>query len=50
MKDKINELAMKRKDKNIRHKYRGINGYNRGYQHRSNLEKNLLSNSHHIFK
>jgi hypothetical protein len=39
MKDKINELAMNNKNKNIRDLYRGINGFKRGYQLRNNLVK-----------
>jgi hypothetical protein len=35
--DKINELAMNSKNKNIRHLCRGINGFKKGYQPRSNL-------------
>jgi hypothetical protein len=31
MKDKINELAMSSKNKNIRDLYRGINKFKRGY-------------------
>jgi hypothetical protein len=38
-KDKINELATKIKNKNIRDLYRGINEFNRGYQPRNNLAK-----------
>jgi hypothetical protein len=37
LKDKIDELAKNRKNKNIRHLYRGINGFKWGYQPRSNL-------------
>jgi hypothetical protein len=37
--NKIDELAMNGKNKNIRHLYRGINGFNRGYQSKSNLVK-----------
>jgi hypothetical protein len=40
LKDKINELAMNSKNKNIRDLYRGINEFKRGYQARSNLVKN----------
>jgi hypothetical protein len=36
--DKINELAMNSKNKNIRDQYRGINESERGYQRRSNLQ------------
>jgi hypothetical protein len=52
LKDKINELATNRKNKNIRDLYRGINGYKRGYQRRNNLLKDengdLLGGSHNI--
>jgi hypothetical protein len=37
LKDKINELATKSKNENIRDLYRGINEFKRGYQPRSNL-------------
>jgi hypothetical protein len=39
LKDKINELAMNRKNKNIRDLYRGINEFKISYQPRSNLVK-----------
>jgi hypothetical protein len=39
LKDKIIELATMRKNKNIRDLYRGINGFKRGYQPRSNVVK-----------
>jgi hypothetical protein len=39
LKDKINELATNSKNKNIRHRYRGINEFKRGYQPRNNLVK-----------
>jgi hypothetical protein len=39
MKFKINEPAMKSKNKNIRDLYRGINEFKRGYQPRNNLVK-----------
>jgi hypothetical protein len=40
LKEKIDELAMSDKNKNIRDQYRGINEFNRrGYQHRINLVK-----------
>jgi hypothetical protein len=39
LKDKIHELAMNSKNKNIRDLYRGINDFKRGCQTRSNLEK-----------
>jgi hypothetical protein len=52
LKDKINELATISKNKNIRDLYRGIIGFNRGYQPRNNLVKdengNLLADSHNI--
>jgi hypothetical protein len=41
MKDKIVEIATKNKSKNIRDLYRGINEYNRSYQPRSNLVKDV---------
>jgi hypothetical protein len=37
LKDKINDLAMNSKNKNIRDLYRGINEFKRGYQPRNNL-------------
>jgi hypothetical protein len=37
VKDKINELAMNSKNKNIRDLYREINEFKRGYQPRNNL-------------
>jgi hypothetical protein len=53
MKDKINELAMNSKTKNIRNLYRGINKLKRGSQRISNLMKDengeLLADSHNIF-
>jgi hypothetical protein len=52
LKDKIDELATNSKIKNIRDLYRGINYFKKGYQPRSNLEKNengdLLADSHNI--
>jgi hypothetical protein len=36
LKDRINELAMNSKNKNIRDLYRGINGIKRGHQPRNN--------------
>jgi hypothetical protein len=49
---KINKLAMNSKNKNIRHLYRGINEFKRGYQLRNNIVKdensNLLEDSHNI--
>ncbi|PNF27183.1 hypothetical protein B7P43_G07852 [Cryptotermes secundus] len=52
LKDKIDELAMNSKNKNIRDLYRGINDFKRGYQPSSNLVKDesgdLLGDSHNI--
>jgi hypothetical protein len=52
LKDKINELAMNSKNKNIRDLYRGINEFKRSYQQRNNLVKDengdLLADSHNI--
>jgi hypothetical protein len=52
LKDKINELATKHKNKVIRDVYRGIHKFKRGYQPRSNLVKDengdLLADSHNI--
>ncbi|PNF14347.1 hypothetical protein B7P43_G05571 [Cryptotermes secundus] len=52
MKDKIDELAMNSKNKNIRDLYRRINDFKRGYQPQSNLVKDengdLLADSHNI--
>ncbi|PNF42200.1 hypothetical protein B7P43_G06780 [Cryptotermes secundus] len=52
LKDKIDELAMNSKKKNIRDLYRGTNDFKRGYQPRSNLVKDengdLLADSHNI--
>ncbi|PNF25074.1 hypothetical protein B7P43_G02032, partial [Cryptotermes secundus] len=52
LKDKIDELAMNSKNKNIRDLYRGINDFKRGYQPVSNLVKDengdLLADSHNI--
>jgi hypothetical protein len=52
LKDKINELAMNSKNKNIRDLYRRINEFKRGYQPRNNLVKDengdLLVDSHNI--
>ncbi|PNF31288.1 hypothetical protein B7P43_G12666, partial [Cryptotermes secundus] len=52
LKDKIDELAMNSKNKNIRDLYRGINDFKRGYQPSSNLVKDengdLLADSHNI--
>jgi hypothetical protein len=51
LKDKIDELAMNSKDKNIRDLYRGINDL-RGYKPRSNLVNDengdLLADAHKI--
>jgi hypothetical protein len=53
LKDKINELAMNSRNKNIRDLYRGINGFKRGYQPTNNLVEDenvdLLADSHNIF-
>jgi hypothetical protein len=47
LKDKINELETDNKNKNIRHLYRGIIEFKRGYQPRINIIKdenrNLLT-------
>ncbi|PNF20840.1 hypothetical protein B7P43_G12066 [Cryptotermes secundus] len=52
LKDRINELAMNSKNKNIRDLYKGINYFKRGYQRSSNLVKDengdLLADSHNI--
>jgi prefoldin subunit 5 len=52
LKEKINELATKSKNKNIRDLYRGINEFRRSYQPRNNLLKDensdLLVDSHNI--
>jgi hypothetical protein len=52
LKDKINELEMNSKNKNIKDLYRGINGFKRGYQPRNNLVKDengdLLADSHNF--
>jgi hypothetical protein len=52
LKDKINELAINSKNKNIRDLYRGINEFKKGYQPRSNLVKDengdLLADSQHF--
>jgi hypothetical protein len=39
LKDKVNEIARNRKNKNIRDLYRGINGFKRGYGPKNNLVK-----------
>jgi hypothetical protein len=53
LKDKINEIAMNNKNKNITNLYGGINKFKMGYQPRSNLVKDengdLLTHSHNIF-
>jgi hypothetical protein len=50
LEDKINELAMNSKNKNIRDLYRGINEFKWGYQPGNNLMKDgnsdLLADSH----
>jgi hypothetical protein len=52
LKDKIDELAMNSKNKNIRDLYKGINDFMRRYQLRSNLMNDengdLLADSHNI--
>jgi hypothetical protein len=52
LKDKINELAMNSKNKNIRDLYSGNNEFKRGYQSINNLVKyengDLLADSHNI--
>jgi hypothetical protein len=52
LKDKIDELAMNSKKKNIRDLYRRINYFKSDYQPRSNLVKDengdLLADSHNI--
>ncbi|PNF18055.1 hypothetical protein B7P43_G06939, partial [Cryptotermes secundus] len=52
LKDKIHDLAMNSKNKNIRDLYRGINDFKRGYQPSSNLVKDenvdVLADSHNI--
>jgi hypothetical protein len=52
LKDKINELESKSKNKNIRDLYRHINEFKKGYQPRTNLVKaergDLLVDSHKI--
>jgi hypothetical protein len=52
LKEKINEVALIRKNKNIRDLYRGINEFKKDYQPRSNLVKgvngDLLADSHNI--
>jgi hypothetical protein len=52
LKDKINELAMNSKNKNIGELYIGINEFEKGYQPRNNLVKDencvLLADSQNI--
>jgi hypothetical protein len=52
LKDNINELESNSKNKNIRDLYRGINGFKKSYQPRTNLVKDekgdLLADSHKI--
>jgi hypothetical protein len=52
MKDRIVELPVNSKSKNIRDLYRGINEFKRGYQPRNYLAKDescdLLADSHSI--
>jgi hypothetical protein len=43
LKDKINELAVNSKNKNVIDLYRGINEFKRNYQPRNNLGISLLS-------
>jgi uncharacterized protein YPO0396 len=54
LKDKINELESNSKNKNIRHLYRGINEFKKGYRTRTNLVKDeradLLADPHKIVK
>jgi hypothetical protein len=46
LKEKINELATKSKNNNIRDLYRGINDYKRGYQPTNNLVKDENGDLH----
>jgi hypothetical protein len=39
LKDRIDDIATNSKNKNIRHMYRGINEFKRGFQPSSNLVK-----------
>jgi hypothetical protein len=52
LKDRINELAMNSRNKNIKDLYRGINEFKMGYQPSNNLVKDengdLLADSHNI--
>jgi hypothetical protein len=41
MKDKINKLETNNKNKNIRDLYKGINEFNKGYQPRINIIKDM---------
>jgi hypothetical protein len=54
LKDKIDELVTKSKNKNIRYLYRGINEFKRSYQPRNNSVEDenddLLADSHNILK
>jgi hypothetical protein len=44
LKGKINELEANNKNKNIRHLYRGINEFKKGYQPRINIIKDENGN------
>jgi hypothetical protein len=52
MKEKINELSRNGENKNIRDRYREINGFKRGQQRRNNVVEDenvdFLANSHNI--
>jgi hypothetical protein len=52
LKDKVNELESNSTNKNIRNLYNSINEFEKGYQPRTNLEKdervNLLADPHKI--
>jgi hypothetical protein len=52
LKNKINELETNSKNKNIRDLYRGINEFKKGYNPRTNVEReengDLLADSHSI--
>jgi hypothetical protein len=52
LKDKINEVALNSKNKNIRDLYRGITEFKKGYQPKTNLVKDqrgdLLADPQHI--
>jgi hypothetical protein len=41
LKDNINELESNNKNKNIRDLYRGVYEFKKGYQHRTNLVKDV---------